>query len=108
LLIHTINDEGNLPDCIAAAAAKLEGKVIVFLSSVDHVEKCAAVLEHLKRYRRAINRTTNQPGAPLHDEHSHCADGVRYLSVCIDQMGNEIYTPPPVMDVISGDSVVGY
>ena len=49
---------------------------------------CERLLHCLKRYRRAINSTTNEPGAPLHDEFSHGADALRYLALCVDQMGN--------------------
>ena len=45
--------------------------------------------ECLKRYRRSINATTNQPGGPLHDEYSHGADAFRYLATCIDSMRND-------------------
>lgn len=59
-----------------------------------YVDPSAERLLHcLKRYRRAINTATNEPGTPLHDEHSHGADAFRYMSVCIDQMGNA-----PVVD----------
>ena len=44
------------------------------------------VLNALKRYRRAINSTTNEPGPPLHDENSHAADMVRYAVVSAEQM----------------------
>ena len=37
--------------------------------------RCAALIEHLKRYAR------NKHGHPIHDEHSHGADGVRYVGV---------------------------
>lgn len=43
----------------------------------------------LKRYRRQINTATNEPGAPLHDEHSHGADCFRYLIVAADSMKND-------------------
>jgi phage terminase large subunit len=46
------------------------------------------LLHCLKRYRRTINQTTNEPGPPLHDDSSHGADAFRYLAVCSDQMGN--------------------
>lgn len=46
------------------------------------------LLDCLKRYRRTINQTTNEPGPPLHDEYSHGADAARYLALCVDQMGN--------------------
>jgi phage terminase large subunit len=46
------------------------------------------LLHCLKRYRRTINVSTNEPGPPLHDEHSHGADAFRYLALAVDQMGN--------------------
>ena len=46
------------------------------------------LLHCLKRYRRTINATTNEPGPPLHDEYSHGADAFRYLALCVDQMTN--------------------
>ncbi len=51
--------------------------------------KTDRLIECVKRYRRAINSTTNEPGAPLHDEFSHGADNVRYVSLCADMMTNE-------------------
>ena len=68
---------------------------------------CAQPLEHMKRYRRTINPQTNQPGPPLHDEHSHCGDMIRYLAVVIDQITNEAYTAPHV-SVPVVDSTIGY
>lgn len=69
---------------------------------------CAPVLEHLKRYRRRINTTTQQPEGPLHDEHSHCADMIRYLAVSIDQLTNEAYVAPPHVNVPLADASTGY
>jgi phage terminase large subunit len=46
------------------------------------------LLHCLKRYRRTINQSTNEPGPPLHDEYSHGADAFRYLALAVDQMGN--------------------
>jgi phage terminase large subunit len=51
--------------------------------------KTDRLIECLKRYRRAISSTTNEPGAPLHDEFSHGADNARYIALCADQMTNE-------------------
>jgi phage terminase large subunit len=51
--------------------------------------KTDRLVECLKRYRRAVNSATNEPGAPLHDEFSHGADNWRYLSLCADMMINE-------------------
>jgi phage terminase large subunit len=52
----------------------------------------ARLLECLKRYRRTINQTTRQPGAPLHDEYSHGADMWRYAGQCVERMGRR-HTP---------------
>ena len=51
--------------------------------------KAKPLLEHLKRYRRNIPTTTDEPTAPVHDEHSHSADAFRYLAVIADQLRNE-------------------
>lgn len=50
-------------------------------------EKTERLIECLKRYRRSINSQTLEPGAPVHDEFSHGADGFRYLAMCADQLG---------------------
>ena len=57
---------------------------------IEH-DKCARLLECLKRYRRAIPQATGEPGAPLHDEFSHGADMFRYAAMAVDRMG----APPP-------------
>jgi CRISPR-associated endonuclease/helicase Cas3 len=44
LRIHEVEDRARLPERIAAKAAELEGKVVVFLSSVEHALKCAKEL----------------------------------------------------------------
>jgi CRISPR-associated endonuclease/helicase Cas3 len=51
LQLHLVNERGELPNHIAAKAEELEGKVIVFLSSVDHAEKCAQALRRTKKHR---------------------------------------------------------
>ena len=53
--------------------------------------KAKPLLEHLKRYRRNIPTTTDEPTAPVHDEHSHSADAFRYLAVIADQLRNETW-----------------
>lgn len=58
--------------------------------------KAARLIECLKRYRRHINQTTNEPGQPLHDEYSHGADAFRYLCVVSDQMTNSTGSKPIV------------
>lgn len=52
-------------------------------------DKTGRLLECLKRYQRAINQRTQEPGGPLHDEYSHGADMFRYAAMAVDQMGND-------------------
>lgn len=49
LELHRVDDRKELPDRIAAKAAALAGKVVVFLSSVEHAEKCAQLLRKSKK-----------------------------------------------------------
>ena len=51
--------------------------------------KAARLIECLKRYRRVVSKTTNEPSTPLHDEYSHGADAFRYMALAADQMRNE-------------------
>jgi phage terminase large subunit len=55
--------------------------------------KTERLVNCLKRYRRAIPVSTNEPAAPLHDEYSHAADAFRYLSLIVDRMVNEDMKP---------------
>lgn len=50
LQLHLVDDRKDLPERIAAKAAELDGKVIVYLSSVDHAEKCAQRLRQTKKH----------------------------------------------------------
>ena len=53
------------------------------------------VIDGLKRYKRVINLTTNEPGSPLHDDASHPADMVRYAVISADEMSaTKIITDP--------------
>lgn len=61
----------------------------VFSRVYFNAERAHRLIECLKRYRRHINQTTNEPGAPVHDEYSHGADAFRYMAMCADQMGND-------------------
>ncbi|MBL8136034.1 MAG: type I-U CRISPR-associated helicase/endonuclease Cas3, partial [Acidobacteria bacterium] len=47
---HPIEDRKELPERIASKVSELDGKIIVFLSSVDHAERCAQVLRRLKKH----------------------------------------------------------
>lgn len=57
LRFHAIADRKELPDRAAAAARQLEGRVIVFLTSLDHVEKCAALLRKSKKQVATLTGT---------------------------------------------------
>ncbi len=48
LQLHLAEEKNDLPGLMAAKAAELEGKVVVFLSSVAHAEKCAQLLRKHK------------------------------------------------------------
>jgi len=69
------------------AARMAFSQVYFHRPSTDRLINC------LKRYRRQINNQTNEPGAPLHDEHSHGADVFRYMCVAADSMSNEQWKP---------------
>jgi phage terminase large subunit len=62
---------------------------LLFAKAYFDQDKATRLLECLKRYRRVIHATTNEPGAPMHDEYSHGADAWRYLAIVVDQMRNE-------------------
>lgn len=49
LQLHIVDDRKELPERIAAKALELDGKIIVFLSSVEHAEKCAQALRRAKK-----------------------------------------------------------
>lgn len=49
LQIHHVEDRKDLPERMAAKAAELEGKIVVFCSSVEHAEKCAQALRKLNK-----------------------------------------------------------
>lgn len=49
LQVHAVKDRTGLPDQIVAKARELSGKIIVFLSSVDHAEKCASMLRKVMK-----------------------------------------------------------
>lgn len=53
--------------------------------------KTVRLRECLKRYKRIIPATTQEPSSPMHDEFSHGADAFRYLALVADQLKNEIF-----------------
>lgn len=47
-------------------------------------KKVSKALESLSMYRRELNASTGEyRSTPVHDSHSHCADGIRYLCLSI-------------------------
>jgi phage terminase large subunit len=52
-------------------------------------ERCARLIECLKRYRWNISAKTGEAMHPLHDEFSHGADAARYLGLVADQLSND-------------------
>lgn len=56
-------------------------------------DKCARLLECLKRYRRTVNRKTGEAMGPLHDEYSHGADMWRYAAQAVERMGARAKAP---------------
>jgi len=61
----------------------------VFSRVYFNKERTPRLVECLKRYRRQVSLTTNEPGAPLHDQYSHAADAFRYMAIVSDQMSND-------------------
>ena len=63
---------------------------LIFGQAFFSLTKAARLVECLKRYRRQVNKTTNEAGAPLHDEYSHGADCFRYIAINADKMTNDV------------------
>jgi phage terminase large subunit len=58
--------------------------------------KAKRLVECLKRYRRHINKQTNEAGSALHDEYSHGADAFRYTCIVADSLGNSNGSVAPI------------
>lgn len=58
--------------------------------------KASRLIECLKRYRRHINKQTNEAGSALHDEYSHGADAFRYTCIVADALGNSNGSVTPI------------
>jgi phage terminase large subunit len=54
-------------------------------------DKTVRLVECLKRYKRMVNKNTNEPSAPLHDEYSHGADNFRYIHIAANSMTNDTW-----------------
>lgn len=55
--------------------------------------KAKRLVECLKRYRRNIPTSTNEPANPIHDEYSHGADAFRMLALVANQLDNDDMGP---------------
>lgn len=68
-------------DAVAGVNTSVEEGIkavrLMFQQMYFDEDRCKPLVDHLKRYRRSIPTTTNEPQGPLHDEHSHAADMVR-------------------------------
>jgi len=58
--------------------------------------KADRLVQCLKRYRRNIPTSTNEPSTPVHDEYSHGADAFRYLALVAPQLSNESMFSKPI------------
>lgn len=58
--------------------------------------KAARLIECLKRYRRHINKQTQEASTPLHDEFSHGADAFRYTAIVADALSNSNGSVKPI------------
>lgn len=56
-------------------------------------DKCAGLVNSLRRYKRRINQQTGQAEAPMHDQSSHDADAFRYMALGVDGMSNNSQAP---------------
>ena len=57
---------------------------------------CKRLLECLRRFRRNIPKTTDEPATPMKNEFRHGADMFGYLGMIVDKLDNNIGgTPPP-------------
>lgn len=121
LQVHMVPDRKSLPDHVAASAAALTGKVIVFLSSVDDAEKCVQLLG--KTHRNAVVALTgtlrgaerdgfvNHPVfarfLPRPDPGVRLQDGTVYLvatsagEVGIDLSADHLVTDLPPFDALA-------
>jgi phage terminase large subunit len=63
----------------------------------DRLMGAGHLLDRLRRYRRQIPATTNEPGAPTHDSASHAADAFGGLAEIVERIKNEDEQAMPVL-----------
>lgn len=78
LELHLVDDRKELPERIAAKAAELDGKILIFLSSVDHAEQCTQMLCKTKTHKVAT--LTGTMRGEERDRLVNSAVFVRFLS----------------------------
>jgi phage terminase large subunit len=66
----------------------------MFARCVFDETNAVLLLNRLGKYRRVINKTTNMPGLPMHDENSHGSDGFRGLALCEHLLTNDTVQIP--------------
>ena len=59
--------------------------------------KCTPLFNRLRRYKRNINQSTNEPMDTKRDENAHGADAFRYLAVIESQLTNEVEDMKPLV-----------
>lgn len=52
-------------------------------------DKCARLMECLKRFQRSTPSTTGEPGSPMKNEFRHGADAFGQLALIVDKLNNE-------------------
>ena len=57
--------------------------------------KCARLIECLKRFRRHVPKSTDEPALPVKDEYRHGADMFGYLGMIVDKLDNNAGRPLP-------------
>ncbi|HEV6964623.1 PBSX family phage terminase large subunit [Roseateles sp.] len=67
---------------------------MMFARTVFDETKADRLVHCLKRYKRRINKQSNEPEGPLHDEFSHGGDNYRYAALVEGEMtnGSDVYS----------------
>jgi phage terminase large subunit len=66
---------------------------MIFRQTYFDEEKAKRLVECLRRYRRNIPTTTDEPSTPVHDEYSHGADAFRMLALVANKLKNDEEKP---------------
>jgi phage terminase large subunit len=63
------------------------------VGEIEVIRGAGRLMECMKRYRRNVPSTTDEPTTPLHDEFSHGADAFGLLAMVVDKIKNEMQAP---------------